>query len=96
MVVSHAWTSLKRDDGGFKRSAHSAVPNWMFGGFERLNSSENRAKIEFGGQMEDQVGPKMATRTENAGHYDPKLAPTGPKLAPSWPQVGSLAILGST
>ena len=33
--------------------------------------------------MEDQVGPKMATRTENAGQYDPKLAPTGPNGVPS-------------
>ena len=71
------------DDGGFKRSAHSAVPNWMFAGFERPNSSENRAKIELGGQMEDQDGPKMATRAENAGQYDPKLGPTGPNGAPS-------------
>ena len=56
---------------------------WMFGGFERPNSSENRAKIEFGGQMEDPVGPKMDTRTENAGQYDPKLAPTRPNGVPS-------------
>ena len=55
----------------------------MFGGFERPNSSENRAKIELGGQMEDQDGPKMATRAENAGQYDPKLAPTGPYGVPS-------------
>ena len=33
--------------------------------------------------MEDQDGPKMATRAENAGQYDPKLAPTGPNGAPS-------------
>ena len=42
-------------------------PHWMFGGFERPNSSENGAKIELGGQMEDQDGPKMDTRGENAG-----------------------------
>ena len=54
----------------------------MFGGFKRPNLSENGAKIELGGQMEDQDGPEMATRGENAGQYDPKMAPMASQVAP--------------
>ena len=67
----------------------------MFGGFERPHSGENGAKIELGGQMEDQDGPEMAARGENAGQYDPMMAPTLPQLAPMASQVASKMVRGT-
>ena len=82
-MISHAWTSLKRDDGGFKRSAHSAVPTLVFRGLRGQIRAKIEPKLSSEAKCEPKMRPKCRQKSQ-VGHQEAKIEPNMAQMWPQW------------
>ena len=71
-MVPCALASLKRDDGGFNRSAHSAVPTLVFRGLRGQIRAKMEPKLSSEAKCEPKMRPKCRQKSQ-VGHQEAKI-----------------------